>query len=178
MTQWLNCAVSAMVLGFSIQVNACLSLFLRSLPAGFFLRFFCLFDFSQLVLGAVPMFVGNILRLPALLPNLIGSFTDQIVSVDHGRLLLIKCVCSDVRQLRRFGLRASQAPDQNWVTCFVIAALACAVAFTRVRPAPALALLSHMLMNGFFLSHGFATGVLPAGIAERKRFSRANGLSQ
>jgi hypothetical protein len=82
--------------------------------------------------------------------------------------------CSYVRQLRRFVLRVSQAPDQNRVTCFVISALAC----TRARPAATLALLSHMLMNGFFFSHGLATGALPAEIFEGKRFSGANGLNQ
>jgi hypothetical protein len=82
--------------------------------------------------------------------------------------------CSYVRQLRRFVLRVSQAPDQNRVTCFVISALAC----TRARPAATLALLSHMLMNGFFFSHGLATGALPAEIFECKRSSGAKGLIQ
>ena len=82
--------------------------------------------------------------------------------------------CSYVRQLRRFGLRVSQAPHQNRVTCFVISALAC----TLARPAATLALLSHMLMNGFFFSHGLATGALPAEIFECKRSSGANGRNQ
>ena len=46
---------------------------------------------------------------------------------------------------------------KNRMTCFLISALAC----TRARPAATLALLSHMLMNGFFFSHGFATGRSP-----------------
>jgi hypothetical protein len=41
----------------------------------------------------------------------------------------------------------------------VNAALACAVACTRAWPTTAFAPLSHMLINGFFLIHGFATEV-------------------
>jgi hypothetical protein len=72
--------------------------------------------------------------------------------------------CSYVRQLRRFVLRASQAPDQNRATCFVISALAC------TRPAAALALLSHMLMNGFFLSHDSPPALSPLKFSNAKRY--------
>jgi hypothetical protein len=61
-----------------------------------------------------------------------------------------------------FVLRAirapDQAPNQNWATCFVIAAVAC----TRARPATEFAPLSHILINGFFFIHGF--GIEDSGL--------------
>lgn len=65
-------------------------------------------------------------------------------------------------QRRRLGLVVpSQALVQkrvasfvSWVCCF----FASRAAWLRARPATALAPLSHMLMNGFFFVHGFATG--------------------
>jgi hypothetical protein len=57
-----------------------------------------------------------------------------------------------------FVLRAFRAPDQNWATCFVIAAVAC----TRARPATEFAPLGHILINGFFFIHGF--GIEDSGL--------------
>jgi hypothetical protein len=59
------------------------SLLLRRFLAAFLFYPFCLFGFGMLLLGAIPMVVMKTLLLAALLPNMVSSFTDQIVFVSH-----------------------------------------------------------------------------------------------
>jgi hypothetical protein len=74
----------------------------------------------------------------------------------------------------RFGfVAASQAPVQKRVAC-VTSALPCPVALAR--PAIALAPLSHMLRNGFFLVHGFVTSALRR-FARRLRSAHCNAAA-
>lgn len=81
------------------------------------------------------------------------------------------------RQRFRLGLLAltlgDSASDHNLrfslvasATAVLICRLTCAVAWARKGPAIRLALLSQMLMNGFFFSHGFDMKLLALGEPE------------